>query len=385
MSQYKKTLLKSIFVLLLCFIIAFNNKFIRIFASHDQAFYFVVAGIISDGQLGHLEPKTRIVKLSNKSNEKGVFEDIQVLNSIETSNINIYHNYGFLKIDTRDYDSYEDKSVNINIILMTTPWTKKTFKALYSDIFFPLRITDEVFLVSYRSNYDYKTKNYKPEASLINIKTLLKMPEKLEILSEINTMEWFNLRNKQLVFTRIGLENIYFPFVPPMELLGDIKDIHLITNCEKYVVLRIVYQKEVTKVFKLQKLKNLWSEYVINGNETYVYVINPFIICNIGSVSPKGELYPTVFTGEWVLINLETGQQQTIKLKPVSKIIYASDNCLLSTNDRELLYIPVIDGKAIMDKSIVLYKDSNNVIGTADEIVNYIQGAFLGPKEVPEQ
>lgn len=382
MSQYKKILVRSILVLLLCFSIAFNDRFIGIFASHDRAFYFVVAGSISDGQLGHLQPKTRIVKLGNKNDGKVVFEDIQVFNSIETSNINIYHDYGFLKIDTRDYDSYKDKSVEISIILMNTPWTSKTFKALYSDIFFPLRINDEVFLVSYRSNYDYKTKNYKPEASLINTKTLLKMPEKLEILSKINTMEWFNLRNKQLVFTRIGLENIRFPFVPPMELLRDIEDIHLISNCEKYVVFRAIYQKKATKVIKLQKLKNLWSEYLINGNETYVYVINPFIICNIGSVSPKGELYPTVFTGEWVLINLESGQQQTIKLKPVSKIIYASENCLLVTNDKELLYIPVIDGKAIMDKARVLYKDSNNVIGTADEIVNYIQGAFLGPNEI---
>lgn len=99
-------------------------------------------------------------------------------------------------------------------------------------------------------------------------------------------------------------------------------------------------------------------------------------------MSSKGTNYPSIATGEWMIIDLNNNIKHEIKLSPASDIFYIDNKCIIARNDEKLLYIPLIDGKYDINNSIILYQDSQDKIGTPDEVVNYIATVFWGPKEI---
>ena len=180
----------------------------------------------------------------------------------------------------------------------------------------------------------------------------------------------------------MGLEQIQFPYSPPKDMIEELDLIHLIINSESYVVLRSPYHGEKSWIFIYYKTKSQWDKYSVKGDESFIRVINSYIISKTGFMPERGS--QTRYTGEYELINLETGERQILKLEEPGDIYVINEDCIIAKSKDKLLYIPAEENIYRSEKAIVVYEDNDEKEpGTLDRVVYQTQVAFLGPKEIP--
>lgn len=87
------------------------------------------------------------------------------------------------------------------------------------------------------------------------------------------------------------------------------------------------------------------------------------------------------YSGEFVVINYETGEMQEIFLEPPSDIYFLRDNSLIARSESRLIHIPIIEGKIAVDDAGVLWAEREG----EEKIIKYLDVVFPGPAEVPEE
>ena len=336
----------------------------------DKSIYLIANGGPRVGKDYYKIPLSRILKFDL---EDKIFYEIDTLNTVFYNITEIYSEYDYVTINNTPTD---DDYQNIYIIHTNKPWEHKIYEKYFNEYLYPQKINNQDYLVSLRFNS--VGGGLEPETSIINLSTLRKEEVPLDILKNMNTRRWLSVKEGELYIDSSGLNHIKMPYKVSDDL-NKLEEVHLIYNSNKYFILRSPYHGENSWIYKFDKEENKWVKYVVTGDESYIKVMNDYIVVQIGY--DQGG-YSTKFTGSFELINLRNGEKQLLELEGLTKILIFNDNYLIVKDDLELLYIPVENGNIKNEEAITLYKEKESY--WREKIV-YIDAAFLGPKEIPEE
>jgi len=318
-------------------------------------------------------PLNRLLKL-NLGKSENMFQEINTFRQLHVGGASVYTN---LNISTLiSTNSLDDDFDNLYIFPLNTPWEHKIFEKYFAEYLYTESDKYENHLVSLK--FMQVNDELIPETNIINLSTLEREAVPLSILTRTNLRRWMWVKDDGLFIKSAGLDHIRFPFNIPEEIY-EFEKIHLIYNTNKFVLLRSPYHGENSWVYKYDKSKNKWTKYIVSGDESYINVMNEYIVVQIGY--DQGN-YSTKFTGAFELINIRTGEKQILELEGLTKILIYEDDYLIVKDDHKLLYIPIEDEIIETEDAITLYEDQN--IGSWQQKVINIEGAFLGPIKIPE-
>ena len=126
-----------------------------------------------------------------------------------------------------------------------------------------------------------------------------------------------------------------------------------------------------------------WESYDIRGKTNWTEIYPPYIIYRVGDA--QAGWYRPTYTGEYIIVNYEKGRKSEFFLEPPAKIYYADEECIIAKSRERILDIPVIAGEVIVDQAEIIFEEST--VSEKDTVlsVKYVDGIFLGPKELPEE
>jgi len=381
---------KRTIIILILFLCSCNYKIVSLYAENaiisipkDKSIYLVVIGGSREGQLGGKVPFSKICKV-DFGNNNTTLKSVILFDSLEEFDSKLYNDYRFLTIGTSN--GQDGFIYDLNVILMDKPWRKIHYELNMLGDLYPLKYQGKIYLLYYF--YDEEQNRTIIKRLNINLPGEAILPKSI-MNGRLMQGDVIYIENNRLTLKGWGLDKQEIPLPPPLEELRDNLDkLELIYDSDEYSILKSYYFPDKQKgkdnyIFIYNKTKLKWDKLGIEGDETYVDVMNHIILCRIGYQPISGRNDPTEYTGEWVLIDPETGIKQSLKLNSLSRIVFASDQYLLAIHNKTLLYIPILNGKIMLEKGIILYKERKEDIGTSNEIVSYIQGAFIGPKKLP--
>ncbi|MFW6377735.1 MAG: tetratricopeptide repeat protein, partial [bacterium] len=345
----------------------------RIKIPEDKSLYLMVSGGARVGRGKHGMPLNRLIKF-NLGRSDHTFQEIKTFTSSHAGGTKVYPEFKFLTIHSTN--SLDDDYNKLYIIPTNKPWEYQIYKKFFNEYLYPQKINNQDYMVSLKFNS--VDGGLEPETSRINLSNLKKEEVPLDILKDMNTRRWLSVKEGELYVDSSGLDHIKMPYNVPDEL-NELEEVHLIYNSKKYFVLRSPYHGENSWIYKLDKEQNKWTKFVVTGDESYIKVMNDYIVVQIGY--DQGG-YPTKMIGDFEIINLKSGEKQILDLDGLTKILIFDDNYLIVKDDHELLYIPVENGNIKNEDAITLYKEKER---SWREKVLYIDAAFLGPKEIPEE
>jgi len=314
----------------------------------------------------------KIIKLNLSTMDKEKFRLVENFQTDMYMQITTYPEHDFYRI--------EGKSGNMFILKYNEPWNCKVLSMIGIGPSFSYSEDGNTYLCQiffeklvFLNLNNWEEKEYE----------IIEGSYAAKVLYEKGQNLGFNIKDGK--FKMIPNEKPYL-YEPPEEIIGNAETAVVIFNKEKYRMIHFnEYDEQGNNIGKealLNKKENRWVFFKIGGKRKYTYIFDPFIIYCISNSKPNK---PIVFNGNFEIINYLKEEKHAIYLEPPSNIYIANENYAIATSKNRILYLPVIDGKINVEKVITLYEESEEVIGTPQEIVKRIEGLFLGPAEVPEE
>lgn len=373
----------SFVIVLLMLILSTNFIFCNEMTSFpsNKSVVLVVAdiGSIRDEGNNDFVPTTKIVQIND--GKPLILQELKVKQTIKAK---IYHEYGLVLISSLN-DLMSD-FVDLNVINMYKPRLNNKFTAHFRELIFPIQYNNNTCLISY---IFWREKNL-PESKIIDLKTMKASRVDLDFMRKQLDEGYIILKKEdKLIYKRGGLGEFSFPYIPPHRIFEDIDKLQIICNSKDHLVLKSYYYPDELSAQNsndfiiFSKKSRDWQKINIKAQIIDAKVIYPYLLCKLGNISPQGINYPEEYTGEWSIYNLETQKMFKLKYQSDSNIVYANSDFLLVGNSNKLLYVKLQNDKPLIDKETIIYEDIKDDIGTSKEIVRYIQGAFLGQKEMP--
>lgn len=324
----------------------------------NKALYMIVVKQMQDEESDVYYPLIQICKLDT---EKQV-QVVQEFKGEYKTNVDMFNRNGIFMIYNTFYNSND---IETSIISTDTPWKRLIYKKSMLEDLYPIKTNSRDSILSI--NYENRKKTL---VNIVDLETATKTSTSINTLRTVyysNT--WLKIEDKQIYYF-IG--NLKAPVSYISLSPTNVNQIFMVSSNDNYILLRNpVIEKKATEIFFLNRAKQKWDEYTVNGEETNLDILGPYIVCKIGWEKVKYE--PTFYSGEWNLINYTSGEKINIKLSLDSKILHATKKYLLVSSDNSLIYVPINNGKVcINDEKVVLEKFNGS-----------IEGVFIGPKTIP--
>ena len=364
----------SLFFIFLCVIPVYAENS-RIKIPEDKSIYLVVNGgpRVGDNRLGI--PLSRVLKFDLEDER---FYEIKTLDTVFNNITDIYPDFGFLTINNTDITTDRNSSYqNIYVVPINKPWEHQVYKKFFNEYLYPQNINNQDYLVSLKFNS--VNGGLEPETSIINLSNLKKEEVPLDILKNMNMVRWLWVKGNKLYIKGAGLNDIALPYNFSFPDIKGLEKVLLEYNTSNYLVLNSMYHDGHTWIFIYDKNEKKWEKVIIKGEESIPEFFGDYMVVNIAY--DQGGYSPLII-GEFEIINLKSGEKQNLELGYSSKVLIFNDNYLIVKDDLELLYIPVENGNIKNEEAITLYKEKESY--WREKIV-YIDAAFLGPKEIPEE
>ena len=201
--------------------------------------------------------------------------------------------------------------------------------------------------------------NQRTCVTLLDTSTFDARPASKALWQHQLTGDFLDVKGESLCFSGRILSGVCMDDVKPPPGDNATSRYYACFNDSRFALLRSTSNRENRfDYFLFTRPTGKWNTFSIKGTEHHVVHMGKWIACRIGWKIPAGKPYDIVWTGEWVLINLETLAQHSFFLQKGSEVYMIRDNYLFAQSGPELLCIPMgPEGEVKTDQTVVLLSD----------------------------